>query len=437
MNSRKFFAAAAVISTFALTMPASAVTDIQWWHAMSGPNNDVVVKLANDFNTSQSDYKIIPTFKGNYPETLKAGLDAIRTGNTPDIIQVFEYGTAAMLGARDAIKPTYQLMKEEKQAFDQKAFIPAIAGYYSTSKGEILAFPFNSSAVVMWINKDELKKAGLSEIPKTWPEVFDAAKKLKASGHTTCGFSNAYGEWVHIEQFSAYHNIPIATKANGFNGFDTQLESNGPLLVKHLQKLMELQKDKTYDYSGRSNAGESRFLSGECAIFLDSSGFYGSVKSNAKFDFTAAPMPYYPNVKGAPQNAIIGGTSLWALSGKKPEIYNGIAKFFAFLSDTDRQAKLHQESGFLPVTKAAYEKTKASGFYDKNPIPAVPMKELTNKIPTENSRGLRLGNIMQIRDVWGEEMEAALTGQKTAKQALDSAVNRGNDLLRAFEKTTR
>ena len=404
---------------------------------ITGGNNDVVNKLANDFNASQSEYKVVPSYKGSYPDTMNAGIAAFRAGNAPHIIQVFEVGPATMMSAIGAIKPVYQLMKDAGEPFDPKAYLPAITGYYSTSKGDMLSFPFNSSSMVMWINKDELKKAGIAEIPKTWPEVFDAAKKLKAAGHTTCGFSNAWATWANIEQFSAWPNLPIGTKADGLDGFDTVLNFNGPLQVKHLQNLIDLQKDKTYDYSGRGNASEARFGSGECAIFLTSSGYYGTVKATAKFDFTSAPMPYYPDVKGAPQNSIIGGASLWVMGGKKPEEYKGIAKFFTFLSDTNRQAKLHQESGYLPITKAAYEKTKADGFYEKNPTLETPLKELTNKEPTENSRGLRFGNMVQMRDIWAEEIEAALAGQKTAKEALDNAVARGNAMLRTFEKTAK
>src|SRR5262249_52915043 len=272
---------------------------------------------------------------------------------------------------------------------------------------------------------------------KTWPEVFDAAKKLKAAGYATCGFSNAWATWANVEQFSAWHNTPIGTKANGLDGFDTELKFNSPLHVKHLQNLIDLQKDKTYDYSGRASASEGRFSSGECPIFLTSSGFYATVRNSAKFDFTSAPMPYYPDVTGAPQNSIIGGASLWVMGGKTPAEYKGIAKFFTFLSDTNRQARLHQESGYLPITKAAYEKTKADGFYEKNPVLETPLKELTNKEPTENSRGLRFGNMVQMRDVRAEEIEAALAGKKSAKEALDTAVERGNAMLRTFEKTAK
>ena len=437
MMLRHIGLATTLAATLALATPAHAVTELQWWHAMTGGNNDVVNKLAADFNASQTEYKVVPSFKGGYADTMNAGIAAFRAGNAPHIMQVFEVGTATMMSATGAIKPVYQLMKDAGEPFDPKAYLPTITGYYSTSKGEMLSFPFNSSSTVMWINKDELKKAGVAAIPKTWPEVFEAAKKLKAAGHNTCGFSNAWASWVHIEQFSAWHNVPIGTKANGLDGFDTVLKFNSPLHVKHLQNLIDLQKDKTYDYSGRANAGEARFGSGECAIFLTSSGYYGTAKGTAKFDFTSAPMPYYPDVAGAPQNSIIGGASLWVMGGKKPEEYKGVAKFFAFLSDTDRQAKLHQESGYLPITKAAYEKTKASGFYEKNPTLETPLKELTNKEPTENSRGLRFGNMVQMRDVWAEEMESALAGKKTAKEALDAAVARGNTILRAFEKTAK
>ena len=441
MNYRLIRSAVRLAATAGLVAlplaPAFAVTEIQWWHAQTGGNNDIINRLADEFNASQSDYKVVPSYKGQYPDTMNAGIAAFRAGNAPHIIQVFEVGTATMMSAKGAIKPVYQLMKEANEPFDPKAYLPAITGYYSTAKGEMLSFPFNSSSMVMWINKDALKKANIAEIPKTWPEVFEDAKKLKAAGYATCGFSNAWAPWANIEQFSAWHNVPIGTKANGIDGFDTELKINSPLHIKHLQNLVDLQKDKTYDYSGRASASEGRFSSGECPIFLTSSGFYANVKNNAKFDFTAAPMPYYPDVKGAPQNSIIGGASLWVFGGKTPAEYKGVAKFFTFLSDTNRQARLHQESGYLPITKAAYEKTKADGFYQKNPILEVPLKELTNKEPTENSRGLRFGNMPQMRDIWSEEIEAALDGKKSAKDALDAAVSRGNALLRTFEKTAK
>src|SRR5262249_26657003 len=214
-------------------------------------NNDVIVKLANDFNAAQSDYKIVPSFKGSYADTLNAGIAAFRAGNAPGIMQVFEVGTATMMSAKGAIKPVSDLMKEQGEKFDPQAYLPAITGYYSTSKGEMLSFPFNSSSMVLWVNLDALKAAGIAEPPKTWPEVFADAKKLHGTS-PTCGFSSSWVTWGFVEQFSAWHNVSIGTKANGLDGFDTELKFNSPLHVKHLQNLVDLQKDKTYDYGGRT-----------------------------------------------------------------------------------------------------------------------------------------------------------------------------------------
>ena len=435
MTLRTFGLATLLSTTLALASPAYAVTEIQWWHAMTGANNDVIVKLAEEFNASQSDYKVVASYKGSYADTMNAGIAAFRANNAPHILQVFEVGTATMMAATGAVKPVYKLMAEAGETFDPQAYLPAITGYYSTTKGEMLSFPFNSSSMVMWVNKDALKKANITEIPKTWPQVFEDAKKLKAAGYETCGFSTAWVSWAHIEQLSAWHNVPLATKSNGLDGFDTELKFNGPVQVKHLEKLIELKKDNSYDYSGRTNTGEGRFTSGECPIFLTSSAFFGQVRANAKFDFTNAPMPYYPDVEGAPQNSIIGGASLWVMAGKKPDEYKGVAKFLAFLSDTDRQVEIHKKSGYLPITKAAYAKAKAEGFYNDFPYLETPLLELTNKPPTDNSRGLRLGNMVQLRELIAEEFELALNGKKSAKDALDSAVQRGNQILRQFERT--
>jgi sn-glycerol 3-phosphate transport system substrate-binding protein len=418
---------------------ASAQIELQWWHAMTGANNDVIVKLADDFNKSQTAYKVVPSYKGGYADTLNAGIAAFRAGSAPHILQVFEVGTATMMAATGAVKPVHALMKEAGETFDPQTYLPTITGYYSTTKGEMLSMPFNSSSAVMWYNKDAFKKAGLdaNEPPKTWPDVFAAAKKLKAAGYDKCAISTSWITWVHLEQLSAWHNVPLASKANGMDGFDTELKFNSPFHVRHLANLVELQKDKTFDYAGRTNQGEGRFTSGECPIFLTSSAFFGNVKANAKFEWSNAPMPYYPDVAGAPQNSIIGGASLWVMGGKKADEYKGVAKFFTFLSDVDRQAELHTKSGYLPITKAAYAKVKGSGFYKDNPYLETPLLELTNKEPTENSRGLRLGNMVQMRDMWAEEIEAALAGTKSPQQALDDAVRRGNEVLRQFEKTAK
>jgi sn-glycerol 3-phosphate transport system substrate-binding protein len=405
---------------------------------MTAVNADRVNKIAADFNASQTAYKIVPVFKGSYAETMNAGVAAYRAGNAPHIIQIFEVGTATMMAAKGAVKPVFQLMAEAGEPFDQNAYLPAVTGYYSTADGKMLSLPFNSSTAITYWNKDAFKKAGLDseKAPKTWPETFAAAQKLRAAG-TPCGLTAGWISWTQIEQFSAWHNIPLATKANGLEGADAILEFNNPVASNHVQKLAEAQKDKSFDYGGRTTEPEGKFLNGECGMIQTSSAAYGIFKAGAKFDFGLAELPYYPDVPGAPQNSIIGGASLWVMGGKKPEESKGVAKFFTFLSQTGLQQRLHEETGYLPITKAAYEATKASGFYEKNPGRQIPVLQMTAKPPTENSRGLRLGNLVQIRDIIAEDLETVFAGKSDAKPALDDAVRRGDNLLRQFEKNTQ
>jgi sn-glycerol 3-phosphate transport system substrate-binding protein len=412
--------------------------ELQWWHAMTSVNGDRINKIAADFNAMQSDYKVTPVFKGSYAETMTAAIAAYRAGNAPDIVQVFEVGTATMMAAKGAVKPVYQLMEDAHEPFDPSTYLPAVTAYYSTVDGKMLSFPFNSSTPVVYWNKDAFKKAGLDpdKPPKTWPETFDMAKKLRAAG-IPCGFTAAWVSWTQIENFSAWHNLPLASKANGLEGPDAVLEFNNPTVTRHIANLTEAEKDKSFDYGGRTTEPEPKFISGDCGLIQDSSAAYGMFKASAKFDWGVAELPYYPDVTGAPQNSIIGGASLWVMGGKKPDEYKGIAKFFTYLSSPAVQEKWHEDTGYLPITKAAYDKTKADGFYDKNPGTEIAILQMTNKPPTDNSRGLRFGNMVQIRDVIAEDMEAAFSGKMDAKAALDDAVSRGNALLRQFQKNTQ
>ena len=424
-------------SVLAASLAAQAQTEIQWWHSMTAVNNEWVNDLAKEFNESQKDYKVVPTFKGSYDESMTSAIAAFRSGNAPHILQVFEVGTATMMASKGATVPVAKVMKDAGADFDPSAYIPAVAAYYTAPNGEMLSMPFNSSTTVFYINKDAFKKAGLDaeKAPATWPEVFEAAKKLKASGHS-CPMTLAWMGWTQLESFSAWHNVEFATEKNGLsaNGHKARMKVNSPLHVKHIDNLAQAAKNGEFVYKGRGSAAQASFTSGECAMIQTSSGFYGDVAKNAKFDYAIAPLPYYPDVKGAPQNTVIGGASLWVMAGKKPEEYKGVAKFFEFLSQTKVQAASHQRTGYLPITMAAYDLTDKSGFYQKNPGTDVAVNQMVRKV-TDNSRGIRLGNYVQIRTIEDEELEQVWAGKKSAKEALDAIVSRGNELLARFERS--
>jgi sn-glycerol 3-phosphate transport system substrate-binding protein len=430
---------AALFAAGILAAPAAiAQTEIQWWHSMGGALGEKLNALATKFNASQTQYKVVPVFKGGYPESMTAAIAAFRAGNAPHLLQVFEVGTATMMAAKGAIVPVTKVMADAKEPFDPKAYMPAVAGYYTDSKGNMLSFPFNSSTVVLYVNRDAFKKAGLNpdQPPKTWKDMNAAALQLKVRGQE-CVYTSGWPSWVHIENFSAWHNVPIGTKENGMGGMDTVFTINSPLHVRHLTMLSDMSKKGVFTYAGRGNQAEAKFASGECAMLTSSTGAQANFRQNAKFDWSVNFMPYHDDVAGAPQNSIIGGASVWVLGGKKPDDYKGVAKFLAFLSKPEMQMEWHTGTGYVPITMAAYEMTRKSGFYDKNPGADMAIKELTNKPPTANSKGLRFGNYVQGREVIEEEMENVFSGKKDAKTALDDAVKRGNEILRKFEAANK
>jgi sn-glycerol 3-phosphate transport system substrate-binding protein len=437
MKFRYLAVAAAAAFVAAVALPAAAQTEIQMWHSMTAVNGEWVNDLAKQFNESQNDYKLVPTFKGSYDESMTAAIAAFRAGKGPDILQVFEVGTATMMASKGAIVPVGKVMKDAGEKFEPKNYISAVAGYYTAPNGEMLSFPFNSSTTVFYFNKDAFKAAGLptDKAPQTWPEVVSAAAKLKASGHK-CPFTTAWQGWTQLESFSAWHNVEFATKSNGLAGMDARMKINSPLHVRHIENLANMAKQGLFVYKGRGNVPEASFISGECAMINTSSGFYGNVAKNAKFAYGLAPLPYYQDVPGAPQNTVIGGASLWVMSGKKPAEYKGVAKFFSFISTPEVQSASHKRTGYLPITTASYELTDKSGFYKQNPGTDVAVTQMIRKV-TDKSRGIRLGNYVQVRAIEDEELEQVWNGKKTAKEALDEIVKRGNEQLEKFQKANK
>ena len=433
---RNTILAAALAAAFA--GPASAQVEIQWWHSMGGALGEALNELATKFNESQKDYKVVPSFKGSYPESMTAAIAAYRAKNPPHIVQVFEVGTATMMAAKGAIVPISKVMADAKEPFDPKSYLQTVTGYYSDPQRGLLSFPFNSSTVMFYVNKDAFKKAGLDpeKAPKTWKEVLAAADKLKAAGQQ-CVYTTSWPSWMHIENFSAWHNVPIGTKQNGMGGFDASFTINSPLHVRHIEMLGDMAKKGMFTYAGRTNQGDAKFSSGECAMFSGSTGAQAGIRKAAKFEWSINFIPYHDDVKGAPQNSIIGGASLWVMAGRKAEEYKGVAKFFTYLSSPEVQMGWHTKTGYVPITTAAYEMTKKSGFYDKDPGAELAVKQLTNKAPTENSKGLRFGNFVQGREVIEEQLEAVFAGKKDAKTALNDAVKRGNDILRKFQAANK
>jgi sn-glycerol 3-phosphate transport system substrate-binding protein len=451
MKRRTLLAASAVAPLAAMDRAygqsgaQSGKIQVVWWHAMTGVNADEINRLARAYSESQAVAEVLPVYKGGYADTLTAAIAAWRADQAPHLVQIFEVGTGSMLAAGPATKQVWKLAEETGVALDPAAYIPGVRGYYSLPDGRLASMPFNSSTAVMWYNKDAFAAAGLDpeKAPATWPEVITAARAIKAKvgtpemGAVKFPITTSWMIWVQLEQYSAIHDLPFATKSNGFEGLDAELRFNAPPQVKQWDRLLGLAKEGLYEYGGRDTVPDALFYSGQAAIGFGSSAGRGQIAANAKFKWAAALLPIDPEVNPNPINSIIGGASLWTMTTKQrtAEEYKAVAGFLKFLAIPEQDAHFHQTTGYVPVTFGGYERSKADGYYEKQPGADIPIKQLARGTVTANSRGLRLGRLSEIRNILYEETEKALQGQQSAKEALDNGARRGDRVLREFQKS--
>lgn len=427
------FSILAVAGAMAMMGSAQAVTTINFWHSMDGALGEEVARIVNDFNRSQSDYKVIATYKGGYQESMNAGIAAYRAGQAPNIIQVFEVGTATMMYSKGAIEPVGELSQRVGNPINSDDFVPGIAAYYSDAKGHLVSMPFNSSSPVFYYNKDLFAKAGLdpNKPPKTYAELHEYGKKLKAAG-VECAYSTSWPAWVLIENYAAIHNAQYATQSNGFDGLNARLTFNTEPFKKQFNYLLNMAKEGTFTYAGRADKGNGLFSAGKCAMFTGSSGSRKTFLK-ANINFGTSFLPYYADVAGAPHNSIIGGASLWVFSKKTLPEYKATIAFLKYLATPEVAAAWHQNTGYVPVVKAAYDLTKAQGYYDKNPGTDIAVRQL-NRPTVANSRGIRLGFLPAIRDVEERNLEELFSNKVNVNHALKSIERESNKLLERFQK---
>ncbi|MEL6219772.1 MAG: sn-glycerol-3-phosphate ABC transporter substrate-binding protein UgpB [Pseudomonadota bacterium] len=416
----------------AVAAPAAAATEINWWHAMGGRLGEIVDEMAVKYNESQDACTLNASYKGNYTETMTTAIAAFRAGEQPHIVQVFEVGTATMMSAEGAIYPVEDLMADTGKPFDRSAYLPAVISYYTTPEGKLLSLPFNSSTPVLWYNKTKLDELGIA-VPTTWDELEAAAQAAKDGG-VDAPFSFGWQSWVQIENFSAWHDLATGTLENGFAGLGTELTINNDAVVGHIDRIAKMGEKGLFKYGGRRGDSRAMFVNGETVFWMNSSAYYGGFKKDIQdFEFSQAMLPIDTSLRAEPQNSIIGGATLWVLRGGEEAEYSCVADFLSFLSSAENQAAWHQETGYVPITTAAWDLSKEQGYYETDPGTDTALEQLSLNEPTANSKGLRYGNFVQIRDVINEELEAVWSGQKDAKTAMDDAVERGNALLRKFE----
>ncbi|CRL10132.1 extracellular solute-binding protein [Phaeobacter italicus] len=413
---------------------AFAETEITWWHAMGGALGDTVNQIASDFNASQDEYKITPVFKGTYEETLTAGIAAFRAGEQPNVMQVFDAGAATVIGAKGATIPVQDLLADNGVDFDINDYIAGVRYFYADSDGKMIGMPFNSSTPIMYFNVQALEKAGVSA-PKTWEEFQTVtAPALKEAGYTA--LSQSHLPWIFTENFHSRHNLPFATNNNGYDGTDTQILVNNDAIKAHFSAVKDWKDNGYFEWFGTGwGDNQTPFEEGKVAMWLGSSGSFGGLsKKDLPFDFSATMLPYWEGVTKEPTQTFIGGASLFAMAGHDAEENKATAAFFDFLTSAEVQYFWHKETGYVPITEAAYEMAKADGHYDRAPAAEVGIQQLS--LPGgDNTKGYRMGFYVQIRDVMNREYGRILTGETSVEDAFKTIEDEANNLLARFAKT--
>ncbi len=413
------------IATFAAAFaaPALATTEIRVWHAMSGAPHAAFDRLAERFNASQREFRVVTAGQSSHDQALGAVL-AARV--PPHLVQLDEAGAADLLARKGMVRPLWQVMAEARQPLGSK-YVPGVAGALSDAKGRLLALPLAAATPVLYFNRDAFLRARLDPAapPRTWYEMAGTLGVLVEAGQP-CGLTTSRPAWTLLENMSAWHAEPIATAQNGMGGGHARLTYNGQLMVRWVAMLASWKKAGYYTYAGRDSEGEARFSSGECALLVADSSSYDALRQHAAFTVVVAPLPYFDDFRAAPQNTLAGGAGLWVLNGRPRAEYAGVARFLAFLSLTEVQSEWHQGAGTVPLTQASYELSRQQGFYAAHPAHEVAVKQLLVKSPTRDTRGIRLADLARVREIFHEELEAVWRGAKTPLDAVNAAVRRGN-----------
>lgn len=430
-------ATATLVALAATAGTASAErAKFEYWYGLTGDLGAVVAETCNRFNAAQDQFEAVCVGQDGYDKAVQNTIAAFRAGKHPTLLQSFDAGTADLMLSGE-FYPVTKLMADTGVTVDWDDYFPGIANYYSSSSGEFFSMPWNSSTPVYYWNKDLFAKAGLTEAPITWEGMEEAFKALKTAG-VDCPYAYAPSTWIDLEQFSMAHGVPVASNNNGYDGLDSELLFNTTLHVQHMENIKRWLDEGLASLRTPAAGKSSRdsFVEGECAVFFSSIADHNTIhKLTPAFAWDVQIIPTYEGVER--KNTVVGGASLWVLSGKTEDEYKGAAAYLAFLATKPEQQFLLENSGYIPVTKSTYEALLAEGFYAREPFinRDIAMKSLTWTEPTPLTRGIRLGSFIQIRAEWTAEVEAALAGQKTMKEALDTAVARGNDQLKRFAQT--
>ena len=409
---------------FSAAMVSAQTIELEFWHAMSGGRTAAVEKIVDGFNAEHDDINVTAQFTGSYAETLTQGISAVRSGNPPHIIQVYEVGTQTMLDS-EAIVPVYEIAEGK---IDFGSVIQPILNYYSVD-GKLYSMPFNSSTAMLYYNKDAFAAAGIENAPETWADVEEMGLQIIDSGAANHGLSFGWPAWI-LEQMFAYHNRPYANNMNGREGRASEVYLNNDFGKMVLGSWTDMVENDVIAYGGREYSANQDFLAGEVAMLIQSTSSLSSIMDSADFEVGTTFLPRFEG-QGI-GNSVIGGASLWVMQGHSDEEYDAVVEFFKYLSQTDVTIQWHKDTGYFPSTNAAVKTLMDDRWFSDNPNYLTAFLQVLSGVQSPAANGVLLGNFVEIRDIVDTAVEEAFTGESSADEALDKAAGEANSVLEDY-----
>lgn len=432
-TARKHFAFTAGCSVLAMALLGTsavhaAPVDIQVWHALPAANKAEFEKLTKQFNKDQSAVSVKLRAFDSQTALENEARAAVKAKSGPNLVQLEDNHSPEVIADEKAILPLYQLLNKYPVK-DLNWYLPSTASFVRDGKNRLLAFPWMAEVPVMFYNTDAYKKAGL-DINKpgaTWSDL--QADLLKLRENYDCPYASSDQVSVHLENLAAVNNQPYTSNANGLGapsktpGSTLQFDT---LFMRHIALMVSWKRSQLFTAHTAGDEADKLFAKGDCAVLMSGSGAFGEFNKARGLNFGVAPLPYYAQVTKQAGRPFVSGSALWVIDGHPQAQEKATAEFLSWLSSPVIATQWHQQTGYLPVTEAAFRASDVS-FYNKVPGAHALISSMRAQ-PGPNERGFRMSNYSRILPILNRELDDALEGKTPPMAALNNAANQARAL---------
>ncbi|HLS17681.1 MAG TPA: extracellular solute-binding protein [Paenalcaligenes sp.] len=410
------------VAALGIASTAWAATEIQVWHALNEHNAKVFEGMVKSYNRSQSDVKVV--LQDFYDvAALDEALNMVSEEQRPNLVQLPETTGLDDVATRSYIQPMYQLLANAPMQ-ESTWFLPSENNFMHDANGRLLALPLMAEIPVMFYNTEAFEKANIdgAKPSRDWSELQGQLVQVANSATRRCPITSDQPVSINLENLAAVNKQFYPGGADQQQGFKFN-----SLYVRHLSTMISWVRSEIMTPPEFNELATQRFAQGECGTLLSNSGNLGYFQDQGGLKFSVVGLPYYPQVAETPGNPFVTGAGLWATNGHDADKDNATAAFITWLAEPKQAANWHQKTGFLPLTKQAFEKVS-----DQYYTPMGEWKEIVavyGQPPAATTRGFKVNNYHLIRAMFNQTLEEALNGEQTAISALESAAKQANQLM--------